>query len=260
MKFKVMTFNLRVDSPTDHNNAWSNRADKVAEMIVKHDPIIFGIQEGLYYMLTDLDERLYGYHWFGQGRDGGDNGEFSAIFYKKDVVSLIEEGQFWLSENPYEPGSKSWGTACPRVCTWGHFTFEQESEKEFSFYNTHLDHISQEAREKGIQIIWDKIMAHRQQKKRTVFLTGDLNAPPENNVIKFLKDKEEMVDSYSILTSKVGSTFHGFSGGTKGHPIDYIFVTKDVHLQNTIVDRSKVNGGFPSDHYPVILFAARQKG
>jgi endonuclease/exonuclease/phosphatase family metal-dependent hydrolase len=258
MEFKVMTFNLRVDSPDDNHNAWSYRADKIAEMIIKHDPIIFGIQEGVYYMLTDLEERLCNYHWLGKGRDGGNKGEFSAIFFKKDVVTVVDEGQFWLSEKPNVPGSKSWGTECPRVCTWGHFKLQQETESEFCFYNTHLDHISQDAREKGIQMIWDTMNTHRQQKTRPAFLTGDLNAPPQNNVIKFLNDKEEIVNSYNIFEGNVGSTFHNFSGGKEGDPIDYIFVTKDINIQNTIVDRSKVNGGFPSDHYPVILKSSIQ--
>ncbi|WP_413303302.1 endonuclease/exonuclease/phosphatase family protein [Bacillus sp. 1P10SD] len=255
MELCIMTFNLRVDIPSDGENKWLNRAEKVAEMIVKHNPIIICIQEALSYMLTDIINRLDAYQWIGQGREAGNKGEFSAILYKKDVLKVIEKGQFWLSEQEDKPGSISWGADFPRICTWGLFQSLQQPEKEFYTYNTHLDHISQEAREKGVQMIWDKMSAHH-QKTRPAFLTGDFNATPNNNVIKFLKSKKELIDAYSGMQGEVGSTFHSFLGGTIGDPIDYIFTTPNVQLQKTIVDRSKVNDGFPSDHYPVILKAS----
>jgi endonuclease/exonuclease/phosphatase family metal-dependent hydrolase len=255
MELCMMTFNLRVDIPSDGENKWLNRADKVAEMIIKHNPIIIGIQEGLSYMLTDIVDRLGAYQWIGQGREAGNKGEFSAIFYKKDVLRVVENGQFWLSEQQDNPGSKSWGADYPRICTWGLFQFLQQPEKEFYIYNTHLDHISQEAREKGVQMIWDKMFS-QQQKTIPSFLTGDFNATPDNNVIKFLKNTNELIDAYSILQGEVGSTFHSFSGGTMGYPIDYIFATSNVELQNILVDRSKVSDCLPSDHYPVILKAS----
>jgi endonuclease/exonuclease/phosphatase family metal-dependent hydrolase len=254
MELTLMTFNLRVDVPSDLYNAWSFRADKVAEMILKHDPAIIGIQEGLYYMLTDLKERLSNYRWIGTGREGGNNGEFSAILYKKEIVTVVDEGQFWLSEYPNDPGSKSWGSDFPRVCTWGHFQLKKDPEKEFFVYNTHLDHISQKAREQGVRMIWEVISTHNKN-DRPFFLTGDLNATPENSVITFLNSKQQLVDAYSILNGDVGSTFHNFLGETEGQPIDYIFAAKEVQIHNTIVDRSKMNGSFPSDHYPVILKA-----
>ncbi|PLR99065.1 endonuclease/exonuclease/phosphatase family protein [Bacillus sp. T33-2] len=252
MDYSIMTFNLRVDIPSDNGNIWKYRADKVAAMIAKHNPVIIGIQEGLSYMLTDIADRLPAYKWIGQGRDGGEKGEFSAILYHQDILSVSDQGQFWLSEKPEVAGSKSWGTDFPRICTWGHFQFVKFPGKEFFFYNTHLDHVSQEAREKGIRLIWD-FMCSLDAKTIPAFLAGDFNANPDNNVIKFLQSKDILVNAYSILQGEVGLTFHSFSGGTSGEPIDYIFSSKEVQLLNITVDRSKVYGGFPSDHYPVIL-------
>lgn len=255
MELCIMTFNLRVDIPSDCENAWVNRADRVAEMILKHNPAIIGIQEGLSYMVTDIVDRLGSYHWIGEGREAGNMGEFSAILYKKDVLKVVKKGQFWLSKQPNEPGSKSWGAEFPRICTWGLFQSLQQPDKEIYTFNTHLDHISQEAREKGVQMIWDKMFS-QPYNTSPVFLTGDFNATPDNNVIKFLKSKSELIDAYSIMQGEVGSTFHSFVGGTIGYPIDYIFATTNVQLQSILVDRSKVNDFFPSDHYPVILKAS----
>ncbi|ALC91417.1 hypothetical protein AM500_17650 [Bacillus sp. FJAT-18017] len=252
MDFPIMTFNLRVDIPSDHENSWKYRADKVAAMIAKHNPVIFGIQEGLSYMLNGIVDRLPAYKWIGQGRDGGEKGEYSAVLYHQDILSVIDQGQFWLSEKPEVAGSKSWGTAFPRVCTWGHFQFVKCPGKEFYFYNTHLDHVSQEAREKGIQLIWDFMFSY-DAKTNPTFLTGDFNVNADNNVIKFLQSKNNLVNAYSIFQGEIGLTFHSFSGGASGEPIDYIFATKDVEFKKVSVDRSKIHGGFPSDHYPVIL-------
>ncbi|WHZ03953.1 endonuclease/exonuclease/phosphatase family protein [Neobacillus sp. YX16] len=255
MEITIMTFNLRVDVPSDNENSWKNRADKAAEVIKKHNPSIIGIQEGLSYMLSDIEDRLGNYQYLGRGREVGNKGELSAIFYKKDILNVVNQGQFWLSEQPSVSGSKSWGSDYPRVCTWGHFQFKNYPKKDFFIYNTHLDHISQEAREQGIRMIWGVIGTH-QLKERPFFLTGDLNATPENSVITYLKSKEKLVDAYSILEGEIGSTFHSFSGETEGHPIDYIFAAKEVQLHKTIVDRCKINGSFPSDHFPVILKAS----
>jgi endonuclease/exonuclease/phosphatase family metal-dependent hydrolase len=255
MEITIMTFNLRVDVPSDNENSWKNRADKAAEIIKKHDPSIIGIQEGLSYMVSDIEVRLGNYQYIGRGREVGNKGELSAIFYKKDILNVVNQGQFWLSEEPSVPGSKSWGSDYPRVCTWGHFQLKKYPEKEFFIYNTHLDHISQEAREQGVRMIWDA-MSMPQQLEKPVFLTGDFNATPENNVIRFLESKEELVDSYSILDGGVGSTFHNFSGDAEGYPIDYIFTTRNVQLHKVLIDRNKINGSYPSDHYPVILNAS----
>jgi endonuclease/exonuclease/phosphatase family metal-dependent hydrolase len=252
MKFNVMTFNLRYNNAGDQENAWPNRIDSVCAMIKKHDPDVFGIQEGLYSMLLDLSDRLHEYHWFADGRDGVKEGEFSAVFYKRDAIDVLSTGQFWLSETPEVPGSVSWESAFPRVCTWGHFQFKGGSRQEFSFYNTHLDHISEEAREKGVQLIWETMNKHWEQKKRPSILTGDMNATPSSKAIQFLKNQKELVDTYQYVEAEVGATFHGFKGGSEGEPIDYIFVTKDITIHAILVDRSHVNGKYPSDHYPVV--------
>ena len=36
----------------------------------------------------------------GQGRDGGVDGEYSAIFYNKTKFSVLESGTKWLSDTP----------------------------------------------------------------------------------------------------------------------------------------------------------------
>ncbi|WBL14650.1 endonuclease/exonuclease/phosphatase family protein [Sutcliffiella sp. NC1] len=257
MELKVMTFNLRVFVPQDGENAWPYRVDKVSKMILDHSPLIVGTQEGALFMLEGLEKRLPAYRWTGKGRRGGMEDEFCAIFYRYDELEIVDEGQFWLSETPEEPGSISWNSDFPRICTWTHFRVKK-SGQEFIHYNTHLDHISQEARENGIQLIWERISKHYEEKKLPIILTGDFNSKPDNQVVQFLRgeiasSKAMLKDSYSVLEGDIGRTYHHeFSGGTSGEPIDYIFTTPNVEIVKTVVDRRKIEEAFPSDHYPVV--------
>jgi endonuclease/exonuclease/phosphatase family metal-dependent hydrolase len=82
-------------------------------------------------------------------------------------------------------------------------------------------------------------------------LTGDFNAWPSNPAIVRLRC--ELFDAYRTLEEgDVGMTAHSFKGGTKGHPIDYIFTSEGVRVLEAQVIRDHVDGRYPSDHYPVL--------
>ncbi|MFC5531281.1 endonuclease/exonuclease/phosphatase family protein [Cohnella yongneupensis] len=84
MKWKAMTFNLRVNVDSDGPNAWPLRVAAVARTILRHKADIVCVQEGLYSMLRDLDPSLGHYGWIGEGRRGGFEDEFCAILYDKN--------------------------------------------------------------------------------------------------------------------------------------------------------------------------------
>lgn len=253
----VMTFNLRYNEVKDGANAWPHRIDKVADIFERYRPVVVGTQEGLHPMLKDLQERLPGYGWIGSGRGGDHADEHNAIFYDKQLLSVAEWGQFWLSETPSEPKSKSWDSSLPRICTWARFRLA-DSPLEFMLYNTHLDHVGQEAREKGMTLIRER-MRHGNPHRLPMMLTGDFNADPDNPVIEKLRaesmeeaDAERLFDAYSALDGDPGLTAHSFKGGTAGFPIDYIFVSEQVRVLEVSVIRDSIQGGYPSDHYPVM--------
>lgn len=257
----VMTWNLRVHTLLDGKNAWPKRVSSVTSVFETHQPAFVGTQEGLPKMLSDLDERLAGYQRIGRGREVGYGGEHCAIYYKTDTLELVEEGQFWLSETPDTP-SGSWGTACFRICTWGEFRIKAKPDVRFRIYNTHLDHRSREARENGSTVICNRMQMDREMNNVPAILTGDMNAPPTDTVIRFLRGQQSLNgmvchlrDVYTEINTDsraVGRTFHGFHGGTEGHPIDYIFTTEEAEIRNVAVDRHQYLGRYPSDHYPVL--------
>ncbi|ARI76374.1 endonuclease/exonuclease/phosphatase family protein [Halobacillus mangrovi] len=259
MDLRIMTYNLRVDLPQDGMNSWTHRADKVYRMLKKHEPLVLGAQEALIHMIKDLENRFSDYRWIGEGRRGGTSDEFCPIFYNHEVLECVDSGQFWLSDQPEVPNSISWDSDFPRICTWGHFQSRENPFDNFIVYNTHLDHISQPARENGIALIWERMHSHYREKNIPIVLTGDLNSQPDDRVIQFLRGNasirvltKDLQDSYAVLNETLGNTFHSFQGGSEGAPIDYIFCTQDVKVLKTEIDRNAYDGRYPSDHYPVI--------
>lgn len=253
---RVMTFNLRMNTPDDGPNAWPHRVKLVQQMIRNVDPDILGTQEVLPSMLADLEEALPEYEWTGDARRDGD--ERSAILFKRDRFEMLSSRTFWLSETPDVPGSVSWQSSLPRICTYGVFQEFGSSRPPFAFFNAHLDHVSDMARVHGLAVILRKMQeVWEQDKIRRMVLTGDFNDFPSSPALSSMREAEiadrvKLMNSYQ--TSKmdeIGKTFHGFNGGAAGEPIDYIFHTETLDLREVIIHRDAFEGRYPSDHYPV---------
>lgn len=246
-----MTFNLRTNVPSDGDNAWPMRPAAVAQAIQRHDADIVCVQEGLHAMLLDLEPLLPDYAWVGEGRRGGQDDEFCAIWYKKSKASVEEYGSFGLSETPERLGVLGWSADCPRMCTWARLRAPEGGV--LTVFNTHLDHISELAQTNGMSLIRSRIDGLREHTGSPVALTGDFNVGPGHAVVRGL-EQAGYVNGYSALpggAEGVGATFHDFKGGQAGEPIDYIFVSPDVSIERIEVDRGRYEGRYPSDHYPV---------
>lgn len=256
LEWKVMTFNLRTNVPSDGDNAWPHRPRAVAQAILRHDPDVVCVQEALYAMLLDLAPLLPEYSWVGEGRRGGQADEFCAVWYKKSKARVAEYGSFGLSETPERLGELGWGADYPRMCTWARLVGgvdEGGNEGGLTIFNTHLDHVSEPAKVNGMRLIMDRIGALRARSETPVALTGDFNVGPGHAAVRGL-EQAGYVNGYSALpggAEAAGSTFHDFRGGEAGEPIDYIFVSPDVAVERIAVDRDRYEGRYPSDHYPV---------
>ncbi|MDO3677476.1 endonuclease/exonuclease/phosphatase family protein [Paenibacillus ehimensis] len=254
MELNVMTFNLRVNTSVDGDNAWPYRIRHAAAAIKKTAPLVVGTQEGTNAMLLDLDRELPGYGRLGEGRSGPLSeedrlrDEGCAIYYRQDRLALVSNGQFWLSETPDVPGSKSWDSSLPRICTWACFEVKASGRRFYAF-NTHFDHLGQRAREESSRLVLERIGRCREEDGMPVVLTGDFNAFPDNPAIVALKDR--LADAFDVLHEEAGRTFHAYEGGTEGQPIDYLFAAEGAEFTQTIVHRDRWEGMYPSDHYPV---------
>ena len=249
---KIMSFNVLCHGKEEH--IFENRIPLVIKRIREQMPDILGTQESHRMWMDNLQEALPEYAFVGVGRDDGkDEGEFAPVFYRKDKYELENSGYFWLSETPHVP-SKSWNSRCTRICTWT-VLCEKETGKRFAALNTHLDHVSEEARVNGAKLIAQKINSLG---CIPVFCTGDFNAYEGSDAYKVMT-ADVMADSkYVAKDSDNGNTYTGFDiEGTKNDsPIDFVFVKKDcVNVRSYKILRELIDGQEPSDHFPVVCEA-----
>lgn len=257
IKVNVMSFNIRMDNPEDSLNNWKYRKDVAAQIIKDQNIDIVGTQEVLYNQLQDLLERLPDYNYVGVGReDGKQKGEYAALFYKKERFEKEDSGTFWLSETPDVAGSKGWDGACERVASWAVLKDKETGKKIFAI-NTHLDHVGETARQKGVTLLIDR--AKQLSNGLPVIITGDFNAERESGVIKHALDPNnsmQLFDSYAIAstTDHAKWTFHDFGKlpEVERPYIDYIFVNKSVIVDEFKVMDEKLNDIYLSDHCPII--------
>lgn len=257
IKVNVMSFNIRMDNPEDSLNNWKYRKDVAAQIIKDQNIDIVGTQEVLYNQLQDLLERLPDYNYVGVGReDGKQKGEYAALFYKKERFEEEDSGTFWLSETPDVAGSKGWDGACERVASWAVLKDKETGKKIFAI-NTHLDHVGETARQKGVTLLIDR--AKELSNGLPVIITGDFNAERESSVIKHALDPNnsmQLFDSYAIAstTDNAKWTFHDFGKlPEEERPyIDYIFVNKSVIVDEYKVMDEKLNDIYLSDHCPIV--------
>ena len=251
----VATFNVRVDTPADGNNAWQFRKDLVNDLVRFHDFDIFGVQEAFAHQMDDIC-RMEEYEAIGLGRDGGTNGEHSAIVYKKDKFILLDKGDFWYSETPDVPG-KGWdATCCNRICSWGKFK-DVASGKVFYFFNSHFDHQGKVARRESSRLLLERI--REIAKGYPVFSVGDYNAEPDSEPMLMLVQSGELFNAYETSqTSPYGTvgTFHNYKlEGPFEKRIDHILHSPGISVVKYATLNETPGGRFPSDHYPVMVVA-----
>lgn len=257
----VLTFNIRYNNPADGENAWPKRKAMAAGVIRDRAADAVGLQEALKSQIDDLLAALPGYAVVGVGRDDGkEKGEYSAILYRADRLKVLESGTFWLSETPEVPGSKSWATACTRICTWARFE-DRSAGKTFYQFNTHLDHQSQDARVNGAKLIMGRIAAR--QHPDPVIVTGDFNAGEENPATRLFtapgdNGKAAFIDTFRAAnpSERDTGTFHAFDGtpgarNSTREKIDYVLVSPGWSTRSAAIEKTNVDGRYPSDHFPV---------
>jgi endonuclease/exonuclease/phosphatase family metal-dependent hydrolase len=251
---KIMTYNIRLDVASDGENAWPNRKDYFTSQIQFYSPDVFGVQEATPNQVIDIASALPNYNKFGGGREEGGTGEACTIYYKKDRFKVEQSNTFWLSETP-NVVSRGWDAACNRVCTYGLFK-DLKTKKTFWVFNLHLDHMGEEARIKGVQLVLKKI-SELNTKKYPVFLMGDFNSEPDTKQIAEIK--RVMDDTKDVSKEKPFGPSGTFNDFKHNEPVtlllDYIFVSKNsgLKIQKHAVLSDSKDLKYPSDHLPVLI-------
>lgn len=252
VKVRWATFNIRLDTPVDSLNRWGYRMERAAQFIKDAQLDVVGTQEVLHSQFEDLKRMLPEFEGVGVARDDGKTkGEYSSVFYRKDVFDALDSGTFWLSEYPDSVGLKGWDAACVRIATWAKLQ-HKETGKIVMAVNTHFDHVGVEARKQSALLIIRKIKEIVGD--RAAVLTGDFNVTDQSDAYQTITTNEFVLkDAHKIaeMVSGVNYTFHNFTRQPleKRSKIDFIFVTPHIRVLSSDIPQ-EVEGALLSDHNP----------
>lgn len=246
MEISIATFNLRLDTHYDGAQYFFNRAPFILESIKEKKSDIICFQEATVKIMDWLRENLTEYTVVGVGRGKDFTDEANPVAFRKDRFELFGLDQFWLSPTPHVPGSRYLiQSPCPRICVVA--TLRPVGEgRLIRIYNTHLDHVSKQARSSGMTSILQRIREDAAAFETPLLLTGDMNAIPTEPCIR------EAIESGLVdFTESVQTTFHDFGRLKEDCKIDYILANKKCKLRSVEVWVGQKDGLYLSDHHPV---------
>lgn len=254
--FSVMSFNVFVSYADDA------RKQRVIDTILENTPSVFGVQEASVDWMNTLKKGLGDvYTAVGEGRDGGNNGEYSAVFYRTDKFTLIESGTKWLSKTPDVTASKLPNANFPRIMTYAVLERKNDGVR-FIYVNTHLDHngnnsveVAEQVRQGQIEVLLAQI-----EELRTKFgnlptvVTGDFNVTPEATAYTTMIGAGFLDSSHVAKEGEIKPTYNDRNDSYEGAIIDYIFVSPELvsAVDTYTVCPAKRDGQWISDHNAII--------
>jgi endonuclease/exonuclease/phosphatase family metal-dependent hydrolase len=250
---KIVTFNIRCDCKVDQENNFEFRKPLILQKITLEKPEIICFQEVMSHVATWLNDELKDYTIIGCGRDENLDGEQVSIAFRKDSFLLVAADHFWHSDTPLVPGSRFLEQSIfPRLCTQCYLV-EHNSKKVIRVVNTHLDHISSQARVKELELIMNIINPISMYNETITVFAGDLNATPSSQEMKVLNQYPD----FKCLTENIGITYHGYFkdeqvlNSDETEQIDYIYARGNLDLISVEKWSDVQDGVYLSDHYPV---------
>jgi endonuclease/exonuclease/phosphatase family metal-dependent hydrolase len=233
---RFATFNIRHGLGDDADNSWEFRRGSTADAIAGLDADVLGLQEVLEFQRQDLDGRIPGVRWFGEGRDGGSSGEQCPVVLTSPALEPVSSRTRWYGPSP-TTRVRLPGASFPRIATL--MRLRLEGGVELDVINTHLDeHISANRAASVRQIVeW-------LTPDTPTVVMGDFNAAPGDSALTAL------AGAGFQLVPVDGGTAHGFTG-VGGTVIDHILVSRHWTIADAGVARNRPGGRLPSDHWPV---------
>ncbi|KAJ4320563.1 hypothetical protein N0V94_003321 [Neodidymelliopsis sp. IMI 364377] len=278
---RILTHNIRyaTDSPFKGEKPWPDRKSLLINELrynTIHNPEAFiCLQEVLHEQLLDILSGLNNHSsaststpkkdewaYIGVGRDDGSQaGEYSPIFYRPSIWSLIFWKTFWLSPTPEKPG-KGWDAASVRIVTVGTFR-HVASKKDVVVLCTHFDDQGEVSRRESAKmiegIVADATAAGDGERPPPVFLAGDLNSEMDGEAYQILNGEGSLLqDARGLAKGRYGheQTFTGF-GENEVSIIDFVFMgKKDWDVDGfSVLSNLFDDGVFSSDHRAVVVDA-----
>lgn len=256
-KVRLMSFNITSDDPQAGENAWDKRRELVVETITRFDPDILSTQDGLAHQIQWLSTQLRDYAAVGVGRlDGRAQGEFNTIFFKRSRFRMANQGHFWLSDTPNQPGT-GWDDDTPEMVTWVEL-IDNETRKHVVVMNTRFYNTGRRAPQSSTALIREGATELLAQDK-AIIVTGDFRVgsgsrPHINMCGDVLEDEVKLSDTFIDIhagrRSNIG-TEHDFEGSQGGRRSTWILASRHFSTLEADLDRTSKDGRYPSACFPV---------
>ena len=256
----VMSSNVRFYSarnkasdPDKGDRDWEVRKVGYFKMINTMQPDVFGVQEAEYIQLQHIKANCSGYSYVGVGRtDGVTKGESTAIFYKADVIEVVDWGTKWHSETPDQAGTffVENEDRQPRTSTWAVFEVKATRERFFHI-NVHTS-LYEASQTKEIQLVAD-IVTEKCTKGLPVVLTGDWTVEEEDQVMKPVNNAYTSARKTALKTDNI-LTFHWWGSSStmsKNQHLDHVFYSGFEKPLRFRTLNMQWEGLWISDHHPV---------
>ncbi len=245
---RFVTFNIRCDFDQDGENSFRFRQGAVREKIEAEKPDVICFQEVLPHVAAWLKETLRDYCVLGCGRSRNFDDEQMTVAFRWERFDLLAWETYWLSASG-RPGSRFRGqSTCPRTAAEA-VLWDREEKALYRVVNTHLDHVSADARARGLAVILKRLSEPRVFPKARAILAGDFNAEPDAPELAALWDEGGMIDA----AADAGGTFHDYGKLARPEKIDYVCLSPGLKAQNAVCWKDETKGVFLSDHYPICV-------
>ena len=249
--------------------SWDNSKEAVAELIVKLDCDLLGMQEvsgvcrdDLANLVKKAGGKQYKLWWVNTYPEGHRREVGNAIFYNKKSLKLEKQSIYYLSPTP-EVMSKGWDEKRYYRAALTAVVTHKKSGKKFFFIATHGP-LAKGAKGPAGEVLVEIDKKYNTEGLPTIVL-GDMNSRPGDPFhVNMLKHYE---DAFLVAEKKCGTigTFNSAAGSDKNFTvsdrrIDHIYVHStdkgEVKVKSYEVnrDKAKIKGVevYPSDHNPVI--------
>ncbi len=168
------------------------------------------------------------------------------ILYRKDRLTLADQGWFFFSDTPDVIYSRTFNGSYPAFASWAAF-FDKTSGETFRVINIHTDFRSRSNRLQSMELVAKRIApwiaAHE-----TLIVIGDFNTRRGAQTLRIIGET-------GVTFANVrGATYHLNRGINLFGAIDHIGLVGAARpTAEPVVIRQKFDGEWPTDHYPVIL-------
>lgn len=250
MQLKLITSNIRYENANDGIHSWQNRCPLLQKIILDFHPDILGTQEGLEKQIKSL-AKLIPLKLVESHRQWIPDRMYPCLYINEEQIKVHSNGDIWLSTTPNVPGSISFKSTFPRLCTWMHVT-HLVNNQDYFVVNTHLDHVLEETRLEQIKVLIHEI-GKINHSNLPLILMGDFNDSPKGKVRTSILNSLNLKDPWMEVGFPEETSHHGFLGiENTGERIDWILIPQAFAVESIYFDKTSLKGIYPSDHYPLL--------